>query len=59
MHMYYLLVGMIPYQDELETEKDDLQLRLQEMDKAVTQANETGQADLFMRTEIDHLKQDL
>jgi hypothetical protein len=29
------------------------------MDKAVTQANETGQADLFMRTEIDHLKQDL
>ncbi|KAI8339876.1 hypothetical protein BC941DRAFT_236285 [Chlamydoabsidia padenii] len=45
--------------DELETEKDDLQLRLQEMDKAVAQANETGRADFTMRTEIDHLKQDL
>ncbi|CAO3594956.1 unnamed protein product [Absidia cylindrospora] len=45
--------------DELETEKDDLQLRLQEMDKAVTRANETGRADFIMRTEIEHLKQDL
>ncbi|CAO3592644.1 unnamed protein product [Absidia cylindrospora] len=45
--------------DELENEKDDLQIRLQEMDKAVTQANETGRADFIMRTEIEHLKQDL
>ncbi|KAI8342368.1 hypothetical protein BC941DRAFT_139111 [Chlamydoabsidia padenii] len=44
--------------DELETEKADLQLRLQEMDKAVTQANETGRTDFIMRTEIEHLKQD-
>ncbi|CAO3609837.1 unnamed protein product [Cunninghamella echinulata] len=45
--------------DELESEKEDLQLRLQEMDRAVTQANETGRADFIMRTEIEHLKQDL
>ncbi|CAO3623301.1 unnamed protein product [Cunninghamella blakesleeana] len=45
--------------DELESEKEDLQLRLQEMDRAVTQANETGRHDFVMRTEIEHLKQDL
>jgi protein HOOK3 len=30
-----------------------------EMDAAVTQANDTGKADFIMRTEIEHLKQDL
>ncbi|KAI9262267.1 hypothetical protein BDA99DRAFT_71902 [Phascolomyces articulosus] len=45
--------------DELESEKEDLQLRLRDMDKAVEQANETGRADFVMRTEIEHLKQDL
>ncbi|KAI7872978.1 hypothetical protein BDF14DRAFT_1716129, partial [Spinellus fusiger] len=45
--------------DEIEEEKEDLQLRLREMDKAVAQANETGRADFIMRTEIEHLKQDL
>lgn len=29
------------------------------MDTAVAQANETGRADFIMRTEIEHLKQDL
>lgn len=29
------------------------------MDAAVTQANDTGKADFIMRTEIEHLKQDL
>jgi protein HOOK3 len=29
------------------------------MDTAVAQANETGKTDFIMRTEIDHLKQDL
>jgi protein HOOK3 len=29
------------------------------MDAAVAQANETGRADYIMRTEIEHLKQDL
>lgn len=29
------------------------------MDQAITQANSTGKADYVMRTEIDHLKQDL
>lgn len=46
-------------QDELQGEKEDLQLRLSEMDKAVEQANETGRADFIMRTEIEHLKEDL
>ncbi|KAI8070973.1 hypothetical protein BC940DRAFT_325455 [Gongronella butleri] len=45
--------------DELENEKGDLQLRLQEMDKAVTRANETGISDIIMRTELAHLKKDL
>lgn len=29
------------------------------MDQAIMQANNTGKADYVMRTEIDHLKQDL
>lgn len=29
------------------------------MDEAITQANNTGKADYVMRTEIEHLKQDL
>lgn len=33
--------------------------RLHDMDEAITQANTTGKADYVMRTEIDHLKQDL
>ncbi|KAG2190096.1 hypothetical protein INT46_005088 [Mucor plumbeus] len=45
--------------DKLENEKQDLQARLKDMDTAVAQANETGRADFIMRTEIDHLKQDL
>ncbi|KAI8976066.1 hypothetical protein BDB01DRAFT_844557 [Pilobolus umbonatus] len=45
--------------DKLESEKQDLQARLKDMDRAVAQANETGRADFIMRTEIEHLKQDL
>ncbi|KAI8062795.1 HOOK protein-domain-containing protein [Gilbertella persicaria] len=45
--------------DRLENEKQDLQARLKDMDTAVAQANETGRADFIMRTEIEHLKQDL
>jgi protein HOOK3 len=46
-------------QDELEADKAELKSRLHDMDSAVAQANETGKADFIMRTEIDHLKQDL
>ncbi|KAI7877130.1 hypothetical protein K492DRAFT_17258 [Lichtheimia hyalospora FSU 10163] len=45
--------------DELQGEKEDLQLRLSEMDRAVEQASETGRADFIMRTEIEHLKEDI
>ncbi|KAL0080668.1 HOOK protein-domain-containing protein [Phycomyces blakesleeanus] len=45
--------------DALESEKEDLQQRLREMDQAVAQANKTGQADFIMRTEIEHLQRDL
>lgn len=41
------------------SEKEDLKTRLQDMDEAITQANNTGKADYVMRTEIEHLKQDL
>jgi protein HOOK3 len=46
-------------QEELEADKEDLKSRLLDMDAAVTQANDTGKADFIMRTEIEHLKQDL
>lgn len=46
-------------QEELLAEKEDLKTRLKDMDEAITQANNTGKADFVMRTEIDHLKQDL
>jgi len=45
--------------EDLEADKEDLRSRLFEMDAAVTQANDTGKADFIMRTEIEHLKQDL
>jgi protein HOOK3 len=41
------------------SEKEELKIRLQDMDEAITQASNTGKADFVMRTEIDHLKQDL
>lgn len=34
-------------------------MRLQDMDEAITQANNSGKADTVMKTEIEHLKQDL
>lgn len=40
-------------------EKADLEHRLQDMDSAITQANDTGKPDLVMRAELDHIKQDL
>lgn len=43
----------------MEADKEDLKSRLMDMDAAVTQANDTGKADFIMRTEIEHLKQDL
>jgi protein HOOK3 len=46
-------------QDKLEADRTELQNRLRDMDAAVAQANETGRADYIMRTEIEHLKQDL
>ncbi|CAO3669577.1 unnamed protein product [Umbelopsis ramanniana] len=45
--------------EDLEADKEDLKSRLMDMDAAVTQANDTGKADFIMRTEIEHLKQDL
>ncbi|CAO3698520.1 hypothetical protein G6F70_003099 [Rhizopus microsporus] len=45
--------------DKLEADRTELQNRLRDMDAAVAQANETGRADYIMRTEIEHLKQDL
>lgn len=45
--------------EDLLTEKEDLKTRLQDMDQAITQASNTGKADFVMRTEIEHLKQDL
>ncbi|OZJ06366.1 hypothetical protein BZG36_00750 [Bifiguratus adelaidae] len=45
--------------DELEMEKEELKQRLKDMEDAVAQAQQTGKSDFIMRTEIDHLKQDI
>ncbi|KAG1438397.1 hypothetical protein G6F56_012654 [Rhizopus delemar] len=45
--------------EDILHEKEELKTRLHDMDEAITQANTTGKADYVMRTEIDHLKQDL
>ena len=47
------------FQEDLLAEKEDLKTRLHDMDEAISQANSTGKADYVMRTEIEHLKQDL
>ncbi|KAJ2964295.1 hypothetical protein NQZ79_g853 [Umbelopsis isabellina] len=53
-------LGQLRYKyDELDAEKSELKSRLHDMDSAVAQANETGRTDFIMRTEIDHLRQDL
>lgn len=45
--------------DKLETERQDLQARLKDMDNAVAQANENGKTDFLMKAEIEFLKTDL
>ncbi|KAI9253031.1 hypothetical protein BY458DRAFT_535922 [Sporodiniella umbellata] len=45
--------------DVLKEEKQDLKARLKELESAAARADETGIADLVMRTEMEHLKQDL
>ncbi|RCH81335.1 hypothetical protein CU097_002063, partial [Rhizopus azygosporus] len=45
--------------EDILHEKEELKTRLQDMDEAIIQANTTGKADYVMKTEIDHLKQDL
>lgn len=45
--------------DKLETERQDLQVRLKDMDNAVAQANENGKTDFLMKAEIEFLKTDL
>ncbi|KAG2182391.1 hypothetical protein INT43_007321 [Umbelopsis isabellina] len=53
-------LGQLRYKyDELDAEKAELKSRLHDMDSAVAQANETGRTDFIMRTEIEHLRQDL
>ncbi|KAG1445724.1 hypothetical protein G6F56_009815 [Rhizopus delemar] len=60
---YQQLIGknseLLTKYDKMNEEKQDLQARLKDMDRAVAKANETGMADFVMRTEIEHLKQDL
>ncbi|KAI9317578.1 HOOK protein-domain-containing protein [Dichotomocladium elegans] len=45
--------------DELLNEKKEMQARLRDMEEAIAQTSTTGKADFVMRTEIEHLKQDL
>ncbi|KAL1917218.1 uncharacterized protein VTP21DRAFT_4874 [Calcarisporiella thermophila] len=52
--------GQLQYKyEEMTSEKDELKVRLREMEQSVAQARETGRHDFIMKTEIDHLKQDL
>ncbi|KAG0216647.1 hypothetical protein BGX33_012402 [Mortierella sp. NVP41] len=45
--------------DELLTEKEELKQRIRDLEKASAHASQSGKSDFLMRTEIDHLRQDL
>lgn len=46
-------------QDKLESDKQDLQDRLKDMDTAVAQAQENGKTEHVVRTELGFVKRDL
>ncbi|KAG0262173.1 hypothetical protein DFQ27_002507 [Actinomortierella ambigua] len=45
--------------EESQMEREDLQQRLREMERASAHASQSGKSDFLMRTEIEHLRQDL
>ncbi|KAF9970893.1 hypothetical protein BGZ73_006260 [Actinomortierella ambigua] len=45
--------------EESQVARDDLQQRLRELERASAQASQSGKSDFLMRTEIEHLRQDL
>ncbi|KAF9902475.1 hypothetical protein EC991_004851 [Linnemannia zychae] len=53
------LASMNRKYDELLTEKEDLKQRIRDLEKASAHASQSGKSDFLMRTEIDHLRQDL
>ncbi|KAF9919768.1 hypothetical protein FBU30_010552 [Linnemannia zychae] len=53
------LANMNKKYDELLTEKEDLKQRIRDLEKASAHASQSGRSDFLMRTEIDHLRQDL
>lgn len=46
-------------QNGLLLEKKEMEARLRDMEDAIAQSSTTGKADFVMRTEIEHLRQDL
>ncbi|OAQ24519.1 hypothetical protein K457DRAFT_81873, partial [Linnemannia elongata AG-77] len=53
------LANMNRKYDELLTEKEELKQRIRDLEKASAHASQSGKSDFLMRTEIDHLRQDL
>ncbi|KAG0326804.1 hypothetical protein BG004_002901 [Podila humilis] len=45
--------------DEILTENEELKQRIRDLEKASAHATQSGRSDFMMRTEIDHLRQDL
>ncbi|KAF8954153.1 hypothetical protein BGZ52_000734, partial [Haplosporangium bisporale] len=47
--------------DELFREKEEMRLRIRDMEKFTAPAHQTGKSrsDILMRTEMDHLRADL
>ncbi|KAF8926930.1 hypothetical protein BGZ58_010754, partial [Dissophora ornata] len=45
--------------DEMLTEREELRQRIRDLERASAQASQSGRSDFLMRTEIDHLRQDL
>ncbi|KAF9898212.1 hypothetical protein BX616_004335 [Lobosporangium transversale] len=58
-HLMSELQNMKHKYEELLTEREDLRQRIRDLEKASAQASQSGKSDFLMRTEIDHLRQDL
>ncbi|KAF9437139.1 hypothetical protein BGZ76_001849 [Entomortierella beljakovae] len=58
-HLVAELQNMNRKYDELLTEREELKQRIRDLEKASAQASQSGKSDFLMRTEIDHLRQDL
>ncbi|KAI1315164.1 hypothetical protein EDD11_001221 [Mortierella claussenii] len=58
-HLLSELQTMKHKYEEIQNEREDLKQRIRDLERASAQASQSGKSDFLMRTEIDHLRQDL